>query len=196
MLHVAGPESTEWLIEAFHNNGVTDFDLIGISYYWGWHAPATMEDVGELIDILKSRYASKDVMVVETASMWTTEMMNMHPELLGGLDVLLQVIHKQTGLWLHSSQLGGGMVDVGIRLSLTHLTRKNAGTKGLIHPHVFEKNGVFLDGVGQGPQNGPVADLLAHPHHLLVDPGGILENSLPKALELPSWHRFPVSGLL
>ena len=72
MLHVAGPESTEWLIEAFHNNGVTDFDLIGVSYYWGWHAPATMNDVGELIDLLKSRYTDKEVIVVETAYLWTT----------------------------------------------------------------------------------------------------------------------------
>ncbi|NNE27894.1 MAG: hypothetical protein HKN09_13705 [Saprospiraceae bacterium] len=72
MLHVAGPESTEWLIEAFHNNGVTDFDMIGISYYWGWHAPATMEDVGALIDLLRSRYSEKEVMVVETAYLWTT----------------------------------------------------------------------------------------------------------------------------
>jgi len=50
MLLIAGPSNAEWLIDGFINQGVTDFDMIGLSYYWAWHQPTTISDA----DILKS----------------------------------------------------------------------------------------------------------------------------------------------
>ncbi|MBT8190460.1 MAG: arabinogalactan endo-1,4-beta-galactosidase, partial [Bacteroidia bacterium] len=41
MLHLAGPGNAEWLLDGFIQNGVTDFDIIGLSYYWAWHKPTT-----------------------------------------------------------------------------------------------------------------------------------------------------------
>src|SRR5690606_24901704 len=43
-LHIAGPSDAKWLMEGFWNAGVTDFDMIGLSYYWAWHKPTTIGD--------------------------------------------------------------------------------------------------------------------------------------------------------
>jgi arabinogalactan endo-1,4-beta-galactosidase len=72
VIHIAGPDNAGWLMEGFHNNGVTDFDIIGLSYYWQWHQPTDIDDTGDIITTLKSTYPGKEVLIVETGYMWTT----------------------------------------------------------------------------------------------------------------------------
>jgi arabinogalactan endo-1,4-beta-galactosidase len=71
VLHVAGPANAEWLMDGFVSNGVTDFDIIGLSYYWAWHMPTEISDAGSVIQTLKNLYPNKEVMVVETGYIWT-----------------------------------------------------------------------------------------------------------------------------
>jgi len=73
MLHVAGPSNAEWLIDGFINQGVTDFDMIGLSYYWAWHQPTTISDAGEVIQTLRTLCPEKEVVIVETGYIWTTD---------------------------------------------------------------------------------------------------------------------------
>lgn len=74
MLHIAQPENVEgWLRSAVRNN-VTDFDIIGVSYYPGWsdHTIRTIDNVvGRLRDLFE-----KDVMIVETSYPWTLRGVN------------------------------------------------------------------------------------------------------------------------
>lgn len=70
-IHVAGPKDTGWLVDQFYQQGVRDFDIIGISYYWAWHKPSTIAETGALIKSLQSRY-SREVMIFETGYIWTT----------------------------------------------------------------------------------------------------------------------------
>ncbi len=72
-LHLAGPADTGWLMEAFWNNGVTDFDVIGMSYYWAWHKPTDIADAGNVVAQLKQKYPGKQVMIFETGYIWTTQ---------------------------------------------------------------------------------------------------------------------------
>ena len=72
-IHIADPENAEWLVDAFISNGVTAFDIIGMSYYWAWHKPATIEDAGAAIKKLKDKYPNKEVLIVETGYIWTVE---------------------------------------------------------------------------------------------------------------------------
>lgn len=72
-LHIAGPANAGWLMEGFWNNGVTDFDIIGLSYYWAWHKPTSIADVGNIVTQLRQQYAGKDVMIFETGYIWTTQ---------------------------------------------------------------------------------------------------------------------------
>lgn len=72
-LHIAGPADAGWLMQGFWNNGVTDFDVIGLSYYWAWHKPTTIADAGNVIAQLRQQYPGKDVMIFETGYIWTTQ---------------------------------------------------------------------------------------------------------------------------
>ena len=73
VIHVAGPANAEWLVDGFISNGVTDFDIIGLSYYWAWHMPTEISDAGAVIQTLRSLYPGKEVLVVETGYIWTND---------------------------------------------------------------------------------------------------------------------------
>ncbi len=72
-LHIAGPADAGWLMQGFWSNGVTDFDIIGLSYYWAWHKPTTIADAGNVVTQLRQLYPGKDVMIFETGYIWTTQ---------------------------------------------------------------------------------------------------------------------------
>ncbi|MEN9415492.1 MAG: hypothetical protein RLZ62_1796 [Bacteroidota bacterium] len=72
-LHIAGPADADWLLQGFEDSGVTDFDIIGLSYYWAWHQPTSIEDAGNIVAQLKARYPGKEVMIFETGYIWTNQ---------------------------------------------------------------------------------------------------------------------------
>jgi len=72
ILHVADPKNVEWWFGNMITNGhVTDFDIIGFSYYPLWHTTVTIDQLSGKIALFKSLYG-KDVMILETAYPWTT----------------------------------------------------------------------------------------------------------------------------
>jgi arabinogalactan endo-1,4-beta-galactosidase len=70
ILHQADPANTEWWAGELKNNGVTDYDILGISYYPTWHTTKTINDVGTIISNIKQNF-QKDVMIVETGLPWS-----------------------------------------------------------------------------------------------------------------------------
>lgn len=81
MLHIAQPENAEPWFAAATQAGVTDYDIIGLSYYSKW-SKRSMAQLGQTIDRLRHTYAA-DVLVVETAYPFTTENADSSPNLLG-----------------------------------------------------------------------------------------------------------------
>ena len=71
ILHVAQPENTGWWFREAEAAGITDFDVIGVSYYPQW-STFSITEMGAHARYLKDRFG-KDVMVVETAYGWTRE---------------------------------------------------------------------------------------------------------------------------
>ncbi|MBN1565774.1 MAG: glycosyl hydrolase 53 family protein [Anaerolineae bacterium] len=71
ILHVAQPENTGWWFTEAEAHGITDFDVIGISYYPQWSV-FSMGDMGTHVSYLRQRFG-KEVMVVETAYGWTRD---------------------------------------------------------------------------------------------------------------------------
>jgi len=71
ILHVAQPENAGWWFREARDNGITDFDVIGLSYYPQWSV-FSIPDVGPHIAYLRQEFG-KDVMIVETAYPWTLE---------------------------------------------------------------------------------------------------------------------------
>lgn len=68
MIQIAQPENVgPWFAAA---TGVTDVDMIGISYYPKW-STESLAGLGRTINILRNRYPGRDVLVIETAYPWT-----------------------------------------------------------------------------------------------------------------------------
>ena len=69
VLHVAQPENASWWFREAAQHGITDFDVIGLSYYPQWSQLSPV-DVGAFTTYLRETFG-KDVMIVETAYPWT-----------------------------------------------------------------------------------------------------------------------------
>lgn len=71
MLHIAQPENGLWWFEQASQNGVTDYDWIGLSYYPIWSS-YDLNNVGSALSSLISTY-DKKLMIVETAYPFTLD---------------------------------------------------------------------------------------------------------------------------
>jgi arabinogalactan endo-1,4-beta-galactosidase len=71
-LHIADPKNLEWWFGKITSSaGVSDFDVIGFSYYPLWHTTLAYALLPELVTRLKSSYHKK-VMILETGYPWNT----------------------------------------------------------------------------------------------------------------------------
>jgi len=71
LLHVAQPENTGWWFTQAEAAGITDYDVIGVSYYPQW-STFSIADMGAQVSYLRRRFG-KEVMVLETAYPWTRD---------------------------------------------------------------------------------------------------------------------------
>lgn len=70
VLHIAQPENLMWWFTEAVKAGITDFDVIGMSYYPEWSA-YSIQEVGQTITIMRQVF-HKTVMIVEVGYPWTT----------------------------------------------------------------------------------------------------------------------------
>jgi arabinogalactan endo-1,4-beta-galactosidase len=71
-LHIADPKNMEWWFGKITSSaGVSDFDIIGFSYYPLWHTTLAYALLPDLITRMKSTY-NKKVMILETGYPWST----------------------------------------------------------------------------------------------------------------------------
>jgi arabinogalactan endo-1,4-beta-galactosidase len=72
-LHVANPDHVEWWFDKITSaGGVSDFDIIGFSYYPLWHTAIHPSHLPGYITSFKNKYR-KEVILLETAYPWTLE---------------------------------------------------------------------------------------------------------------------------
>jgi arabinogalactan endo-1,4-beta-galactosidase len=81
MLHIAQPENVEPWFAAATKAGVTDYDIIGISYYGKW-SKYSVANLGTEVFRLTHLYKAR-VMVVETAYAWTLAWRDSTPNSMG-----------------------------------------------------------------------------------------------------------------
>jgi arabinogalactan endo-1,4-beta-galactosidase len=72
MIQIAQPENNLPWYAAAAKAGVTDFDMIGISYYPKWSTDS-LRGLGRTINMLRNTYPGKEVLVVETAYPYTSK---------------------------------------------------------------------------------------------------------------------------
>jgi arabinogalactan endo-1,4-beta-galactosidase len=73
MLQIAHPGDVEPWFAAATKAGITDYDMIGISFYAFHNSTATMKDLGDAIRRLRKTYPGKQVEVIETGYPWTSD---------------------------------------------------------------------------------------------------------------------------
>ena len=117
MLHIAQPENGLWWFEQATQNGVTDFDWIGLSYYPIW-STYTLEDVGTPISTLINTY-NKRLMIVETAYPFTLTDADSANNVLGSDAVISGYPATQQGQLDYLNQL--------------KTVVKNAGGEGIVY---------------------------------------------------------------
>jgi arabinogalactan endo-1,4-beta-galactosidase len=70
VVHIFSPEHVKWWMSVHWPAGLQDWDILGISYYYGWHKMGEWKSFGEMADWLKTEYGKK-LMIVETSAPWT-----------------------------------------------------------------------------------------------------------------------------
>ncbi|MFS4457457.1 arabinogalactan endo-beta-1,4-galactanase [Maribacter sp. 2304DJ31-5] len=103
MLHIAQPENAIWWFEQAANNGVTDFDWIGLSYYPIW-SEFNLSNVGEAFANLITTY-EKRLMVVETAYPFTLENIDAANNILGQNALLMEFPATEQGQYNYLKRL-------------------------------------------------------------------------------------------
>ncbi len=117
MLHIAQPENGLWWFEQATQNGVTDFDWIGLSYYPIW-STYNLSNVSNPINTLINTY-NKRLMIVETAYPFTLNNADSANNILGNDALISGYPATQQGQLDYLNQL--------------KTVIKNAGGEGLIY---------------------------------------------------------------
>jgi arabinogalactan endo-1,4-beta-galactosidase len=80
-LHCAGLKDVQWFFQNIMNNGVTDFDIMGFSYYYAWHGKSIAE-LGTTVKSLKTAHPGYEVIALETGYLWTTRNFDAMPNII------------------------------------------------------------------------------------------------------------------
>lgn len=70
IIHIAQPENVISWFEGLAAKGLTDYDIIGFSYYYMW-STTSIKDISSAVATIRSTF-SKEVMIMETTYPWTT----------------------------------------------------------------------------------------------------------------------------
>ncbi|WP_224483834.1 glycoside hydrolase family 53 protein [Robertkochia aurantiaca] len=117
MLHIAQPENAlNWFAKA-HQNKVTDYDWIGVSYYPIW-SEYSLDNLNKPLEELRSKYRKK-LMIVETAYPFTLENADQADNILGKKALIEKYPATQEG-------------QLNYLLRLTEIIRKSGGS-GLVY---------------------------------------------------------------
>lgn len=115
ILHVADPVNVDWWFDNI-TTGVTDFDIIGFSYYPIWHTGVSIPEISIRVAGFKSKY-KKDIMILETAYPWTTAGDDGYNNIFGGQTIITGFPFTQQGQLdlmktLTQEVIGGGGLGV------------------------------------------------------------------------------------
>jgi arabinogalactan endo-1,4-beta-galactosidase len=82
ILHIAQPENVEWWFDNITTaGGVTDFDIVGFSYYDLW-SRVPLADISTEVARFRIKFG-RDVMIMETAYPWTMENADSYANIFG-----------------------------------------------------------------------------------------------------------------
>jgi arabinogalactan endo-1,4-beta-galactosidase len=111
LLHIAQPENAlNWFPNATAA-GITDYEIIGLSYYpqWSSYKPHSL---GSAITQLKTQF-KKDVMIVETAYIWTLDNFDQANNVLGEKSLLNEFPATPEGQYNYLMEISKQTINAG-----------------------------------------------------------------------------------
>jgi arabinogalactan endo-1,4-beta-galactosidase len=118
-LHVADPKNLDWWLNAALNTGkITDFDVMGFSFYHIWHTTVSFEALPALVKSTKAKYG-KELMILETAYPFTTANNDSYNNTYGAQAPIAGFAYSSEG-------------QRAFMIALTQ-NMKNAGLKGIMY---------------------------------------------------------------
>lgn len=126
--------TASWLAGLFSSQNITNYDIIGISFYPYWSNLTTLTQLGSLVNTLKTTY-NKDIMIFETGVPWTT----------ASSDGYANIINSY-------GNFNYPITPIGQKQFFTDLvnTVYNAGGKGVLYWEAGWITSTFCDKWGQG----------------------------------------------
>jgi arabinogalactan endo-1,4-beta-galactosidase len=113
ILHVADPVNITWWFDNITSGGqVSDFDIIGFSYYPIWHTGVSIPQLSDRVAEYKSKYG-KDIMILETAYPWTNSGDDNYGNLFGGQTPIAGFPYTQQGQFDIMKAITQELIDGG-----------------------------------------------------------------------------------
>lgn len=129
-------ESTAlWLAELFEEKEITNFDIIGVSYYPFFSPDQSLNDIGQIIKELTEEY-NKEVMIFETGFKWTNSSSDNYNNFLGGNGTVLNYPTSAEG-------------QKNFLLDLSEVVEENGGS-GVLYWEPAWMTSTLCDEWGQG----------------------------------------------
>jgi arabinogalactan endo-1,4-beta-galactosidase len=114
ILHVADPKNVEWWFDNITTTGgVSDFDVVGFSYYPLWHSTIAYYNITTIVAEVKVRY-NKKVMILETAYPWTKENADSYGNLFGSQNPVSGFPFTKEGQKAFLTDITQQMISVGL----------------------------------------------------------------------------------
>jgi arabinogalactan endo-1,4-beta-galactosidase len=111
IIHIAQPENVQSWFYGLSEKGLTDYDIIGFSYYYMWSS-TPVENISNLVSEIRTLY-KKDVMIMETAYPWTTGWADNYNNLIDESALVSGYPATETGQYKYLHSLTQEVIDGG-----------------------------------------------------------------------------------
>lgn len=113
LLHVADPKNLDWWFDNIKGPGkVSDFDMIGFSYYPLWHTTVPIGELQSTVARLKGKY-QKPLIILETAYPWSTQNNDSYGNIFGSQTPVPGYPFTKNGQYEMMKTMTQAMVDAG-----------------------------------------------------------------------------------
>jgi len=111
IIHIAQPENADSWLNGLAQKGLTDYDFIGLSYYYIW-STVPLDELSNYISNLRSKYL-KDVLIMETAYPWTTENADNYGNIINTYKLTDRYPATEQGQFDYLKSLTGEIIEGG-----------------------------------------------------------------------------------
>ena len=111
IIHIAQPENVLPWFEGMASAGLTDYDIVGVSYYYIWSS-VSIDNVSDYIADIRN-LTGKEIMVVETAYPWTLNNADSYNNILSSDKLTVTYPANQAGQFNYLIKLTQEIIDGG-----------------------------------------------------------------------------------